>query len=67
LLKIVRSLSKTSIMVTHDMGEAGFFGDQILMLSEGEVVQRGTIDDLLHRPANAYVTRFVNAQRIPKL
>jgi osmoprotectant transport system ATP-binding protein len=67
LLKIIRSLGKTSIMVTHDMGEAGFFGDQVMMLSEGEIVQQGTLDELIHQPANDYVTRFINAQRIPQV
>lgn len=65
LLKIIRTLNKTSIMVTHDMGEAGFFGDQVMMLAEGEIVQQGTLDTLIHHPANDYVTRFINAQRIP--
>ncbi len=67
LLKIIRSLGKTSIMVTHDMGEAGFFGDQVMMLSEGQIVQQGTLEELIHQPANEYVTRFINAQRIPQV
>ncbi len=52
-------------MVTHDMGEAGFFGDRVLLLSDGRIVQDGLLDDLIHKPANDYVTRFINAQRIP--
>lgn len=67
LLKIIRTLSKTSIMVTHDMGEAGFFGDQILMLAEGQIVQQGSLEDLIHHPANDYVTRFIRAQRFPNV
>lgn len=66
LLKIFRSLKKTSIMVTHDMGEASFFGDRVLMLGEGEVVQEGRLEDLIQNPANEYVARFINAQRIPQ-
>ena len=67
LLKIFRTLHKTSIMVTHDMGEAGFFGDDVMMLAEGEIIQQGRLDDLIHHPANEYVSRFINAQRIPKV
>lgn len=67
LLKIFRTLRKTSVMVTHDMGEAGFFGDDVMMLAEGEIVQQGSLDDLIHHPANEYVSRFINAQRIPKV
>jgi osmoprotectant transport system ATP-binding protein len=53
-------------MVTHDMGEASFFGDRVLMLGEGEVVQEGRLEDLIQNPANEYVARFINAQRIPQ-
>jgi osmoprotectant transport system ATP-binding protein len=33
------------------------------LLREGRIVQRGTLDDLLKRPADPYVTEFVSAQR----
>jgi osmoprotectant transport system ATP-binding protein len=66
LRKIFRTLGKTSIMVTHDMGEAAFFGDRVIMLGEGEVVQEGRLDELIQNPANEYVARFINAQRIPQ-
>ncbi|MEQ1825348.1 MAG: ATP-binding cassette domain-containing protein [Pirellula sp.] len=65
LRNIFRTLKKTAIMVTHDMGEAAFFGDRVLLLSDGEIVQEGRLQDLIDRPANDYVTRFINAQRIP--
>ena len=66
LRKIFRTLGKTSIMVTHDMGEAAFFGDRVMMLGEGEVVQEGRLEELIQNPSNEYVARFINAQRIPQ-
>ena len=66
LRKIFRTLGKTSIMVTHDMGEAAFFGDRVMMLGEGEVVQEGRLEELIQNPINEYVARFINAQRIPQ-
>jgi len=51
--------------VTHDMGEAGFLGDEIALLGHGRIVQRGKIDDLLQRPADAFVTQFIKSQRLP--
>ena len=66
LLKIFRTLKKTSIMVTHDMGEAAFFGDRVMMLSEGLIVQEGRLQELINNPSNEYVARFINAQRIPQ-
>jgi osmoprotectant transport system ATP-binding protein len=66
LRKIFKTLGKTSIMVTHDMGEAAFFGDRVMMLGEGEIVQEGRLEELIQHPANEYVARFINAQRIPQ-
>lgn len=67
LLEIFRTLKKTAITVTHDMGEAGFFGDHVIMLGEGRIVQQGKLDEMILRPANEFVTRFVNAQRLPTM
>jgi osmoprotectant transport system ATP-binding protein len=63
LREIFRTLGKTVVLVTHDIGEAAFFGDTILLLREGTVVQRGPMRQLLHDPADPFVTRFINAQR----
>jgi len=65
LRSIFKTLSKTSIMVTHDMGEAAFFGDRVMLLSEGKIVQEGRLEELINNPSNEYVARFINAQRIP--
>jgi osmoprotectant transport system ATP-binding protein len=62
---IFRSLGKTVVLVTHDLGEAGFLGDLIVLLRDGRIVQRGTLADLVRAPADPFVTRFVNAQRSP--
>ena len=62
---IFQSLKKTVVLVTHDMGEAGFFGDTVVLLGDGEIVQQGTLDEMIRCPANDYVTRFINAQRLP--
>ncbi len=63
LKDIFRSLGQTVILVTHDMGEAGYLGDTIVLMRDGAVVQTGSLDDLRERPAAPYVTEFLNAQR----
>jgi osmoprotectant transport system ATP-binding protein len=65
LREIFRQLGKTVVMVTHDIHEAGYFGDSIVLMREGQVVQRATLADLLSHPADPFVTRFINAQRTP--
>jgi osmoprotectant transport system ATP-binding protein len=64
LKEIFRTLNKIVVLVTHDMGEAGFFGDVVLLLGEGRVVQTGTLDDFIRAPADDFVRRFVSAQRL---
>ncbi len=63
LRTIYRSLGKTVVMVTHDLGEAGYFGDTIVLMREGRIVQIGPFGDLLKSPSEVFVTEFVNAQR----
>jgi osmoprotectant transport system ATP-binding protein len=63
LRDIFRSLGKTVVLVTHDLGEATFFADRVVLLRDGQIVQEGTPRDLWHRPADPFVTRFVQAQR----
>ncbi|GIW80459.1 MAG: ABC transporter ATP-binding protein [Gemmatales bacterium] len=65
LKQIFRTLGKTVVLVTHDMGEAGYLGDQIVLMRDGEVVQQGTLAELVQQPANDFVTSFINAQRSP--
>ena len=62
---IFRKLKKTVVMVTHDIGEAGYFGDTIVLLRGGRVVQQGTLRDLVHAPAEPFVEAFINAQHSP--
>ncbi|QDU62222.1 Choline transport ATP-binding protein OpuBA [Planctomycetes bacterium Pan216] len=65
LREIFLRLEKTVVLVTHDLGEAAFFGDSILLMRDGRIVQRGSIRDLIQHPAEEFVTQFVNAHRTP--
>lgn len=65
LKHIFQFLKKTVIWVTHDMGEAGYFSDRIILMRDGCIAQSGTLDTLVHSPADPFVTRFINAQRSP--
>jgi len=63
LRDIFRALAKTVVMVTHDMAEAAFFADTVLLMREGRVVQAGPPAELVARPADPFVARFLAAQR----
>jgi osmoprotectant transport system ATP-binding protein len=63
LKSVFTTLRTTVVLVTHDVGEAAFFGDTITLLYEGRILQHGAFLDLVHRPAHARVTSFLRAQR----
>ncbi len=63
LKDIFQNLQKTVVLVTHDLAEAGYFGDHIILLRDGKIMQVGSLDDLMNRPVNSFVERFINAQR----
>jgi len=65
LREIFQTLEKTVVMVTHDIGEAGFLADEITLLKDGRVVQSGSLHQLVKSPTDEFVTRFINAQRSP--
>jgi osmoprotectant transport system ATP-binding protein len=63
LEEIFTRLGQTVLFVTHDLAEAIYFADEIVLMNEGRIVQRGTIIDLRERPADPFVSEFINAQR----
>jgi len=63
LADIFRRLGKSVVLVTHDLAEAALFGHVLVLLQDGHIVQRGSLDELVTRPASPFVTRFIRAQR----
>ena len=63
LKEIFQRLGQTALFVTHDLAEAAYFGDEIVLMNEGKIVQKGEITDLRERPTDSFVSDFINAQR----
>ena len=63
LKEIFQRLNKTVVLVTHDLGEAGYLGDEIVLMNHGQIVQKGTIESIVSNPNNEFVSSFVRAQR----
>jgi glycine betaine/proline transport system ATP-binding protein len=59
LLELQKSLKKTIVFITHDLNEAMRLGDRIAVMRDGRIVQTGTAEDILLRPANDYVASFI--------
>ena len=63
LKEICGRLQQTVLLVTHDLAEAAFLGNEITLMNEGRIIQRGSIADLRAKPANEFVREFISAQR----
>ncbi len=63
LRRIFERLQKTVVLVTHDMGEAAYLADAIVLMKDGEIVQQGTLSDFQGSPSSPFVTQFLQAQR----
>lgn len=59
LLDLQKEIRKTVLFITHDLDEALRLGDQIAILRDGEVIQQGSSQDIVLRPADDYVANFV--------
>jgi len=55
---------KTVVLVTHDVQEAFELADRIMLLSNGRIQQLGPPRELLLQPANDFVRRFFQAERL---
>lgn len=59
LIALQASMKKTILFITHDLDEALRLGDRIALMKDGSIVQIGTPEEILVKPANDYVEKFV--------
>jgi glycine betaine/proline transport system ATP-binding protein len=64
-MELSHKLGKTTLFITHDLDEAIRVGSRIAIMKDGRIVQTGTPEDIVTRPADDYVRAFV--QNISKL
>ena len=57
------SLRKTVVLVTHDVAEAVYLGDTLVLMRDGRVLQQGSVRELMEKPTDAFVPAFMTAQR----
>lgn len=59
LLDLQQEIRKTIVFITHDLDEALRLGDRIAILRDGEVIQQGTGQEIVLKPADDYIEKFV--------
>lgn len=63
IIALQEKLAKTIVLVTHDIDEAFFLGDDIVLLTMGgQIAQRGSAEDFITKPANEFVRKFVGTR-----
>jgi osmoprotectant transport system ATP-binding protein len=63
LKSVFESLGKSVLLVTHDMAEAAYLAHAIAVFRDGQLLQRGRMQELLERPAHPFVSELITAQR----
>jgi molybdate transport system ATP-binding protein len=61
LTAILRSLEPPVVLVTHEFNEAALLGDEIGIIDQGAIIQRGSASELAATPASAFVADFTGA------
>ena len=63
-MRLQSRLKKTIVFITHDFDEAIRLADRIAIMQDGAIIQIGTPEDLVVKPASDYVAEFT--QHIPR-
>ena len=64
LREIQLRLGITAVYVTHDQSEAVALADEIILMKEGFIEQRGTAEDIYNKPKNSYVADFIGSANL---
>lgn len=64
LVRLQKEINKTIIFVTHDMDEALKIADQIILMRDGYVIQKGSPKEILTNPVNDFVKEFIGEDRL---
>jgi len=58
-IKLSKQMKKTTVFITHDLDEAVRVGHRIAIMRDGKVIQIGTPEEIVMKPADNYVADFV--------
>lgn len=65
LLEIYKKTKITILFVTHDIQEALKLGTKVLVMSQGEIEQYATAEEILQNPASEFVKKLIEKERKP--
>ncbi|HEX7244861.1 MAG TPA: ABC transporter ATP-binding protein [Solirubrobacterales bacterium] len=59
--RLNRERGLATILITHDFGVVAEVADRVLVMHEGEIVERGSLDDVFYSPADPYTRALLGA------
>jgi len=65
LRRLRERIGSALILITHDLGIVADTADQVIVMNNGEIVERGSVHDVFERPAHAYTQQLLAA--VPRL
>jgi peptide/nickel transport system ATP-binding protein len=65
LMKLRDETGMTLIFITHDIGLAYYVSDSVYIMERGKFVERGTADEVILHPKEAYTKRLISD--VPKI
>jgi peptide/nickel transport system ATP-binding protein len=65
LLDFKEKYGMTTLFITHDLSTAYYLGGEIMVISQGRVVERGRVDDVMVNPAHPYTQQLLSSVPVP--
>jgi len=61
LVDLQKQRGLSYLFISHDLGVISHLSDQVLVMKDGVVVERGTPDDIFNRPAHPYTRELIGS------
>ena len=66
MYKLKRELGMSILFITHDLGLVKEFSDQVCVMQNGNIVEKGNTSDVFENPEHPYTQKLLNAEPKPK-
>jgi peptide/nickel transport system ATP-binding protein len=61
LLDLQEEFGLTYLFISHDLAVVKYMSDEILVMSEGEIVEHGSSEEIYARPQHPYTKQLLGA------
>jgi oligopeptide/dipeptide ABC transporter ATP-binding protein len=65
LIDFKQKYGMTTLFITHDLSTAYYLGGDAMVISQGRIIERGTVDDVMLRPSHPYTQLLLSSLPVP--